>query len=86
MNATIAQMNGMRANDRRLCNAARPLRSGARLRDAPCRELPISMANVLEPLRNSQEMTLNGESAIPVTSVAVDAVLTGQQVISLRID
>jgi SpoIVB peptidase S55 len=85
MNATIAQIEGMRANDRLYVTLLTPA-AQALLEGRTLPELPVSMANVLEPLRNSQEMTLNGESAIPVTSVAVDAVLSGQQVISLRID
>ena len=85
MNATIAQIEGMRPNDRLYVTLLTPA-AQALLEGRTLPELPVSMANVLEPLRNSQEMTLNGESAIPVTSVPVDAVLSGQQVISLRID
>jgi len=85
MTATIAQIEGMRTNDRLYVTLLTPA-AQALLEGRTLPELPVSMANVLEPLRNSQEMTLNGESAIPVTSVAVDAVLSGQQVISLRID
>ncbi len=85
MNGTIAQIQGIRANDRLYVTLLAP-GAQALLEGRTLPELPMSMANVLEPLRTSQEMTLNGESAIPVTSVAVDAVLSGQQVISLRID
>ncbi len=85
LNATIAQMNGLRANDRVYVTLLAPSAQAA-IEGRTLPELPISMANVLEPLRNSQEMTLNGESAIPVTSIGVDAVLMGLQVISLRID
>jgi hypothetical protein len=85
MTATIAQIEGLRSNDRLYITLLTPA-AQALLEGRTLPELPVSMANVLEPLRNSQEMTLNGESAIPVTSVAVDAVLSGQQVISLRID
>lgn len=48
--------------------------------------VPISVANVLDPLRTNREMSLNGESAIPVTSVPVHAALTGQQVVSLDVE
>ncbi len=48
--------------------------------------IPISMANVLEPLRTNRGISLNGESVVPVTSIKVDAMLTGMQVVSLEIE
>lgn len=48
--------------------------------------IPISMANVLDPLRVNRAMSLNGESAIPVTSIPVHAALTGQQVVSFDVE
>lgn len=48
--------------------------------------IPLSMANVLEPLRSNREMSLNSESVVPVTSIPVDAMLTGQQVVSLDVE
>jgi hypothetical protein len=48
--------------------------------------IPLSMANVLEPLRSNREMSLNGESVVPVTSIPVDAMLTGLQVVFLDVE
>jgi SpoIVB peptidase S55 len=48
--------------------------------------IPISMANVLEPLRTNRGIALNGESVVPVTSIPVDAMLSGMQVVSLEIE
>jgi hypothetical protein len=48
--------------------------------------IPISMANVLEPLRTNRGISLNGESVVPVTSIPVDAMLSGLQVVSLEIE
>ncbi len=48
--------------------------------------IPISMANVLEPLRTNRGISLNGESVVPVTSIPVDAMLSGMQVVSLEIE
>lgn len=48
--------------------------------------IPLSMANILEPLRANREMSLNGESVDPVTSIPVGAMLSGQRVISLDIE
>jgi hypothetical protein len=48
--------------------------------------IPISMANVLEPLRTNRGIALNGESVVPVTSIPVDAMLSGMQVVTLEIE
>lgn len=48
--------------------------------------LPLSMANALEPLRNSQNASLNGESAELTADAAVDGVLSGFEVLSLHIE
>jgi hypothetical protein len=43
------------------------------------------MVNVLEPLRTNRGISLNGESVVPVTSIPMDAMLTGMQVVSLEV-
>ena len=48
--------------------------------------VPISVVNVFEPLRTNRGISLNGESAVPVTAIPVDAMLTGMQVVSLQIE
>lgn len=48
--------------------------------------LPLSMANALEPLRSAQDVTLNGESAIPVAHLPAGGVLSGFDLLSLHID
>ena len=48
--------------------------------------IPISMANVLEPLRTNRGISLNGESVVPVSAIPVDAMLSGMQVVSLEIE
>lgn len=48
--------------------------------------LPLSMANALEPMRNSQDVSLNGESAEVAAEVPVGGVLHGFQVLNLRIE
>jgi hypothetical protein len=48
--------------------------------------IPISMANVLEPLRTNRGISLNGESVAAVTSIPMDAMLTGMQVVSIEIE
>jgi hypothetical protein len=83
--ASIAQINSLHANDRLYVTLLEP-DAQAVLDGQTLAALPISMANVFEPLRGNQEMTLNGESAIPVASVVAGGMVTGQQVISLQVE
>jgi len=48
--------------------------------------LPLSVANTLEPLRASQDAILNGESAELIADAPADGVLSGFQLLSLRIE
>ncbi len=85
ISASIAQMNSLHANDRLYVTLLEPA-AQAVLDGRTLAAMPISMANVFEPLRGNQEMTLNGESAVPAGSVAAGGMLTGQQVISLQVE
>ncbi len=82
---TIAQLNSLHANDRLYVTLLAPDAQAA-IEGRTLTALPLSMANVLEPVRDSRGMTLNGESAVPLASVAMDAVLSGQQVVTLRVE
>ena len=48
--------------------------------------LPLSVSNALEPLRASQDASLNGESAELEADAPAGGVLSGFQVLNLRID
>jgi len=48
--------------------------------------LPLSMANALEPLRNTQNASLNGESAELAAEAPAGGVLSGFQVLNLHIE
>ena len=48
--------------------------------------LPLSMANALEPLRNAQDASLNGESAELAGESPAGGVLSGAQVLNLHIE
>ncbi|MGD0478928.1 MAG: SpoIVB peptidase S55 [Terracidiphilus sp.] len=48
--------------------------------------LPLSMANALEPLRNTQNASLNGESAELAAEAPAGGVLTGFQVLDIHIE
>jgi hypothetical protein len=47
--------------------------------------LPLSMANALEPLRNTQDASLNGESAELAAEAPAGGVLSGFQVLNIHI-
>jgi hypothetical protein len=47
--------------------------------------VPISMANVLEPLKAAQKLQLTGESAVEAGSTETDYDVTGSQVLTLEI-
>ena len=85
VNATIAQLNNLHANDRLYVTLLAPDAQAA-IDGRTLTALPLSMANVLEPVRDNRGMTLSGESAVPLGSVALDAVLSGQQVVTLRVE
>jgi hypothetical protein len=48
--------------------------------------LPLSVANALEPLRTAQDVNLNGESAQVAGEAPAGGVLSGFQVLNLRIE
>ncbi len=48
--------------------------------------LPLSMANALEPLRTARDVNLNGESAQVAGEASTGGVLSGFQVLTLRIE
>ena len=84
LSATIDQLNSAHADDRLYITLLLP-NAQAVIDGRTLPSIPISMANVLEPLRANREMSLHGESVVPVTSIPVDAMLSGRQVISLDI-
>ncbi len=80
----VAQMNRMHANDRvyvtLLDHAAQ-----AELEASALPEVPLSMANVLEPLKASQKVQLNGESVVEAGSMPMDYAVSGTQVLTLTV-
>lgn len=52
----------------------------------PLTVLPLSMANAMEPLRNTQNASLNGESAELAGDAPVGGVLSGFEVLNLHIE
>jgi hypothetical protein len=85
MNDTITALNATHTNDRVYVTMLTP-QPQARLDGRTLAQVPISMANVLDPLRVNRTLTLNGESAVAVTSVPMDAVVTGNQVVTIQVE
>ena len=83
--ATIEQMNNLHENDRLYVTLLQPSPQAV-LDGRTLAAVPMSMANVLEPLRQNQKLMLSGESAVPMASVAINNLLSGQQVLTLRVE
>jgi hypothetical protein len=79
---TVAALNRIHANDRvyvtLLDHAAQAVVEGEAL---PV--VPLSMANVLEPLKDAQKMQLTGESVVEAGSAEAGYAVSGSQVVSL---
>ena len=85
LSSIIHQMNAAHEDDRLYVTLLLP-NAQAVVDGRTLSSIPISMANVLEPLRTNRGISLNGESVVPVTSIPVEAMLTGMQVVSLEIE
>ena len=80
----VAQINRMHANDR-IYVTLLDHTAQASLDAEALPGVPLSMANVLEPLKAAQKMQLNGESVVEAGSMATDYAISGTQVLNLNI-
>jgi hypothetical protein len=80
----VAKMNRMHANDR-IYVTLLDHTAQAELDAASLPGVPLSMANVLEPLKAAQRMQLTGESAVEAGSIATGYAVTGSQVLTLDV-
>jgi hypothetical protein len=85
LSSIIHQMNSVHGDDRLYVTLLLP-NAQAVVDGRTLASIPISMANVLEPLRTNRGISLNGESVVPVTSIPVEAMLSGMQVVSVEIE
>jgi hypothetical protein len=80
----VAAMNRMHANDRvyvtLLDHATQAVLEGEALPG-----VPLSMANVLEPLKEAQKMQLTGESVVEAGSAEAGYAVSGSQVLNLLV-
>jgi len=81
---TITQLNERHPNDRVyvtvLDHAAQAVVNAQALP-----QVPLSIANIYQPLQDSRRMNLNGESLREAGSAPIDNALTGSQVLTLNI-
>jgi hypothetical protein len=83
--ATIEQLNSVHPSDRLYVTLLAP-EAQAAVDGRTLTAIPLSMANALEPLKENKGMALNGESAVPMASLPMDAVMNGQQVVTLQVE
>jgi hypothetical protein len=81
----VAALNGTHENDAvyvtLLDHAAQAV-----LESGPLETVPLSMVNVLGPLKDSQKMQLNGESVVEAGRMKTEYAVSGSQVLTLLIE
>ena len=81
---TIAAMNARHANDRVYVTLLEH-EAQATLASGAMGAVPLSMANVLDRQKDSQQVQLHGESAVEAGSEGTDYAVSGQQVVTLTV-
>jgi SpoIVB peptidase S55 len=84
LGSTIALLNKEHANHR-LYVSLMEANPEATVEDKVMPTLPLSMMNVMEGLRGTQDMTVAGESAVNEASTPLDYVVSGYQVITISV-
>jgi hypothetical protein len=82
--STIAMLNKERINDR-LYVSLLEQNPEAMVQDKVMPTLPLSVMNVMDGMRGTQEMVVLGESSVGEESTLVDYVVSGAQVITITI-
>jgi hypothetical protein len=80
----VAQMNRLHTNDRIYVTLLEHSVQAA-LEAQALPEVPLSMANVLEPLKAAQKMQLTGESVVEAGSIETGYAVSGSQVLTLEV-
>ena len=85
MSATIAQINSAHPSDRLYVTLLAPEVQAA-VDGRTLSAIPLSLANVLEPQEQDHSLRLNGESALLVASLPMNAVISGMEVVTLQVE
>ena len=80
-----ARLHGLHAADQLYVSMLLP-ETQASLEGRTLESLPLSMANTLESERSGTEVGLHGESIVVAAQMPVGGVLSGQQILSLRVE
>ncbi len=81
---TVKRLNAEHHNDRVYITVL-DRSAQAVLDSSALRELPLSLANVFDPLKGSQRVRLNGESVLELGSHQLRGVVSGSQVLQLLV-
>lgn len=84
LGSTIALLNQEHA-DNRLYVSLLEANPQAMVDDKVMPALPLSIMNVMDGMRGTQDMVVSGESAVGETSTPLDYVVSGSQVISVEV-
>jgi hypothetical protein len=84
LNATIAALNKERTNDRLYVSVLQS-NPQAMVEDKVMPGLPLSVMNVMDGMRGTQDMIVMGESATDESSTPLDFVVAGSQIITLTV-
>jgi hypothetical protein len=82
--STIALLNKEHANNR-LYVSLLEANPEAMVEDKVMPTLPLSVMNVMEPMRGTQEMVVVGESAVNEASTPLDYAVSGAQIITVNV-
>jgi len=85
LDAALAQARGQHAADRIFVSLLVP-ETQAGIEGQTLSSLPLSVANTLEPMRAAQDASLNGESAVLEADAPAGGVLSGFQLLNLRVE
>jgi hypothetical protein len=83
--AVSSRLRGLHAADQVYVSLLLP-ESQASLPGSTLDSLPLSMANTMESERSGVEVGLHGESIVVAAQAAAGGVLTGQQILSVRVE
>jgi hypothetical protein len=83
--AASARLRGLHAADRLYLSMLLP-ESQASLEGRTLESLPPSMANTMESERSGQDVSLHGESVVVAADVPAGGVLSGVQILTLRVE